>query len=101
MPQLQDSNGFVIPGAFPVGTIQSKAYDASAAIDNAVGADTKLVEITVTTAAYVAIGTTPTATSANQLVPALMPVVLPIKPGDKVAAIKLASAGSLIVREIS
>ncbi len=101
MPQLQDSNGFVIPGAFPVGTIQNVAYDASAAIANPVSADTRLVEIIVTTAAYVTTAAAPTATTSHQLVPALLPTVIPIKPGDKVAAVKLASAGILIVREIT
>jgi len=101
MPQLKDSNGEVIPGQFPVGVLQSVSYDSSTPSTNAVTAGTRLVQIITTTAAYVATGAAPTATSANLLVPALTPTVIPVADGDKVAALKLASAGVMVVREIS
>lgn len=103
MPQLKDQNGNVMSGVYPMGTCQKVAFDASAAIGVAVGVDTHFVRIVVTNAAYVLTGAAPTALNDGTciLIPASTPVVIPIAPGHKVAAIKHTTAGDLTVMEIA
>jgi hypothetical protein len=82
------------------GTTQAVSYDSSTQTTNAVGSTTTVVQVTCTTAAFVAIGTDPTASTTNgAYVPAATPVKFAINPGDKVAALKVASAGTMYVTE--
>ncbi len=84
---------------FP-GTTQAVTYDGSTQTTNAVGTTTTVIQVTCTTAAFVAVGTNPTASPTNgAYVPANTPVKFGINPGDKVAAIKVASGGTMYVTE--
>lgn len=83
-------------------TNQVKAYtSSSAAIDNAVGSQTRYVRIYCTTAAHVAIGASPTATTSSMPVAAGVAEIFKINPGEKVAAIQSASGGNLHVTELT
>jgi hypothetical protein len=85
-----------------LGAHQAKAYTTSAEIDNAVGAGTNKVRVVVTSAAYIKIGKTPlTATTADVYMPADSPEYFTIRPGEKVAAVQVASGGNLHVTEVS
>ena len=84
-----------------LGTTQVKAYTTSAAIDNAVGAQTRMVRVVVTSAAHIAIGTSPTATTSDPYMPANVPEVFLINPGEKVAAVQVSSGGNLHVTELA
>jgi hypothetical protein len=89
-------------GVGRLGTHQSVAYTGTAGtITNAVGAQTYKVRVVCTTAAYVLIGNSPTATSAAVYVPADTPEYFTITPGQKVSAIQVSSGGTLHVTEIT
>lgn len=92
------SNG----GPWRLSTHQSVAYTGTAGtISNAVGAQTRIVRVVVTTAAYVTIGGSPTATSSDVYMPANVPDYFKINPGEKVSAIQVSSGGSLHVTEMT
>lgn len=87
---------------FRLGTHQSKAYTGTAGtIDNAIGAGTWAIRVVVTTAAYVQVGSSPTATSADVYLPADRPEIFICNPGEKVSAIQVASGGTLHVTELT
>lgn len=89
-------------GTGRLSTHQSVAYTGTAGtITNAVGAQTYKVRVVVTTAAYVAIGNSPTATAASVYCPADTPEYFTITPGMKVSAIQLSAGGTLHVTEIT
>jgi hypothetical protein len=82
-------------------THQSVAYTGTAGtITNAVGAHTNRVRVVVTTAAYIKIGNTPTATTSDPYIPADAPEYFSITPGMKVSAVQVSSGGTLHVTEI-
>lgn len=82
--------------AFPPGTTQTVAYTNTAGVTtNAVGST--FVRIVCTTAAFVAFGSSPTATTADMYVPANCPEWFPIDPGYKVSIIRLTDSGSAYV----
>jgi hypothetical protein len=88
-------------GVGRLGTHQSVAYTGTAGtITNAVGTGTLKVRVVVTTAAYVLIGNSPTATSAAVYMPADSPEYFTVSPGQKVSAIQVSSGGILHVTEI-
>jgi hypothetical protein len=83
-------------------THQSVAYTGTAGtISSAVGAQTYCVRIVVTTAAYVKIGDSPTATSSDMYVAPSREEYFTCSPGQKVSAIQVASGGSLHVTEMT
>ncbi len=91
-----------IGGPYKPGTSQVKAYTGTAGvIDNAIGAGTNVVRVFCTTAAYIAFGTAPTATTSDIPVPANTPEYFLISPGHKVSAVQSASGGNLHVTEMS
>ena len=80
---------------------QSVAYAGTAGtIANAVGAQTYKVRVLVTTAAYIKIDNSPTATTADAYLPAGIPEYFTITPGQKVSAVQVASGGNLYVTEV-
>lgn len=82
--------------AFAPGTTQTVAYtNVAAATTNAVGST--FVRIVCTTAAFVAFGTNPTATTADLFVPANYPEWFPIDPSHKVSIVRLTDSGSAYV----
>lgn len=85
-----------------LGTHQSAAYTAAAGtITNAVGNGTFRVRVVVTTAAFIKIDNSPTATTSDVYMPADKPEVFTITPGQKVSAIRSAADGTLHVTELS
>lgn len=82
-------------------TTQNVAYTASAGtISNAVGAQTYKVRVVATTAAFITIGNSPTATTSDTYMPAGIPEYFTITPGQKVSAIRASADGTLYVTEI-
>ena len=85
-----------------LGTHHSVAYTGTAGtISNAVGDNVRAVRVMVTTAAFIKIGSSPTATTSD--VPMLTPNVAEvflINGGEKVSAIQSAAGGNLHVTEL-
>lgn len=83
-------------------TTQTVAYTGTAgAISNAVGANIHRVRITVTTDAFVAFGSAPTATTSDMYVSAGYDHLFTIKPGQKVSAVQVSTGGNLYVTEMT
>ena len=82
-------------------THQSIAYTSAAGtISSAVGAHTFGVRVVATTAAYIKISQSPTATTSDVYLPADKPENFVITPGEKVSAVRVTSSGTLHVTEI-
>lgn len=89
-------------GTGRLGTHQSVAFTGTAGtITTAITSGTQKVRVIVTTAAYVKIGNTPTATSSDVYLAADAPEYFTITEGQKVSAIQVSSGGTLHVTEIS
>ncbi len=83
------------------GTHQSKAYTGTAGtIDTAISTGVTRVRIAVTSAAYVKVGKSVTATSADVYMPADAVEYVIIAPGEVVSAIQVSSGGTLHVTEV-
>lgn len=83
-------------------TSQNVAYTVTAGtITNAISAHIFLVRVVTTTAAHIAIGVSPTATTSDMYMPAGISEYFRINPGEKVSAIQSAAAGTLHVTEIT
>ena len=90
------SNG----GPWRLSTHQSVGYTGTAGtITNAVGGQTRIVRVVMTTAGYVAIGST--ATTSSAYMPADIPDYFKINPGERVSAIQLSSGGTLHITELT
>jgi hypothetical protein len=84
------------------GTHQKKAYTGTAGtIDNAISSGVSIVRIVCTSAAYVAFGTAPTATTNDIYVPANTPEYFAVPDNGtwKVSAIQDSAGGTLHVTE--
>jgi hypothetical protein len=86
-------------GTAYLGTSQVKAYTTTAAIDNPIGSGVNKVRVVVTSAAYIKIGQSPTATNSDVYMPADSPEYFTIRPGEKVAAVQVSAGGNLHVTE--
>ena len=73
----------------------------SAATAAAMSADATVVRLASTTDCYVAVGTTPTATTSDVVILAGFPEYFLIEPSDKVAALQVTAGGTLSVTECS
>lgn len=83
------------------GTHQSVAYTGTAGtISTAITQAVKKARIVVTSAAYVKIGVSPTATNSDVYMAADSPEYVSIMPGEKVSAIQVSAGGTLHVTEI-
>jgi hypothetical protein len=83
-------------------THQSVAYTGTAGvIANAVGSQTNVVRILVTSAAHVAFGAAPSATTSDMLMAANVPETFVITPGQKVSAVQASAGGTLHVTEMT
>ncbi|SCB51661.1 hypothetical protein GA0061099_10214 [Bradyrhizobium yuanmingense] len=88
-------------GTGRLSTHQSKAYTGTAGtIDNAIGSSVYKVRVVVTSAAYVKVGDSPTATSSDVYMAADAPEYFSCTPGQKVSAIQVSAGGTLHVTEI-
>ena len=85
----------------PITTQTVAVGTASAAITNPVGAQIRRVRLISTTACHVAIGSAPTATATDMYLAAGREEYFSIHPGEKVAVIQDAAAGTLYVTEMS
>jgi hypothetical protein len=91
-------------GAYIPGVVQNIAIGAtSVATSNAVGTGTTIVRVSVNADAYLAIGASPTATSANMLLPAGATEFLAVTGGvTKFAVIQVgSSAGFASITELA
>ena len=83
------------------GTHQSVAYTGTAGtITNGISAGVNKIRVIVTSAAYVLVGDTPTATTAAVYMAADSPEYVSVTPGQKVSAIQVSGGGTLHVTEI-
>lgn len=73
----------------------------SAAITNAWGANTRLIRIATTADAHYTIGSAPTATTSDPLLPAGVVEYLIVPPSLKLAAIQVTAAATFTVTEVS
>lgn len=81
------------------GTHQKVAYTGTAGtIANAVKAS--IVRVVCTSAAYIATGTAPTATTSDVYVAADQPEYFRVLPGEKVSAVQVSAGGTLHVTEM-
>jgi hypothetical protein len=88
-------------GTGRLGTHQSVAYTGTAGtITNAVGSGVMKVRVVTTSAAYIKIGVSPTATSAGVYMPADSPEYFTVSAGEKVSAIQASAGGTLHVTEL-
>jgi len=62
--------------------------------------NTSFIRVLCTTAAFVRIGPTPTAVAGDYPMAANVPETLPVRAGDQVSAIQVASGGTLYVAEL-
>ncbi|MGB1538306.1 MAG: hypothetical protein ACPHAN_11380 [Pseudomonadales bacterium] len=86
----------------PNGVNQVVAFDASAATSTAVSDGCFMVEVVCSQNAYIAIAATPTATASNGMyIQKDWPYFIKVNPGEKVAAIKVATAGNMYVSELT
>jgi hypothetical protein len=70
-------------------------------IGAAVGSVTSVCIVTLSSAGYIEVGASPTATnSTSRYLPANVPTIIPITAGHKIAAIQDASGGNLHVCEV-
>lgn len=85
------------------GLTQSAAYTSNhGVISTAFAAGTRTVRVVVTSAAHIAIGASPTATTTTDMyIPANVPEHIHVNPGEKVSAVMNASSGVVYVTEVS
>lgn len=89
-------------GPWKPGATQTKSYtDTAGVIDNAIAVGTTVIRVWLSTAGYIAIGASPTATTSGIPMPANTPEYFVVPPGSKVSAIQSASGGNLHVTECS
>lgn len=88
-------------GVGKLGTHQSVAYTGTAGtVTNVIGAQIYKVRVVVTSAAYIKIDNSPTATTSDPYMAADSPEYFSITPGQKVSAIQVSAGGTLHVTEI-
>jgi len=84
------------------GTHQKVAFTATAGtITNGVSTYITTIRVVVTAAAYVKIGSAPTATTSDMYMPANLPEYFTVSPGQKVSAVQASAGGDLHVTEMS
>jgi hypothetical protein len=83
-----------------MGTHQSVAYTGTAGtIANVIATGVQKVRVVVTTAAYVKIGSSPTAATTDVYMAADSPEYFTINSGEKVSAVQVSAGGTLHVTE--
>jgi hypothetical protein len=84
------------------GVTQTKAYTGTAGtIDDPISDGITVIRVWLTTAGYIAIGSSPTATTSDIPMPANTPEYFVVPPGSKVSAIQASSGGNLYVTEMT
>lgn len=94
--------GLQYVGTGRLGTHQSASYTGTAGtITNVIGTQVRQVRVVVTSAAFVKVDNTPTATTADVYMAADSPEYFTCSPGQKVSAIQVSAGGTLHVTEIT
>lgn len=89
-------------GTGRLGTHQNVAYTGTAGtISTSITTGTNKVRVLTTTDAFITIGNSPTATTADVYMPALSAEYFTITPGQKVSAVQVSANGTLHVTEVS
>jgi hypothetical protein len=83
----------------PQNNPQSVTVGAASTASVAFGASTNYIRVVATVDTYVAIGATPVATAASIYLVAKVPEFFGVSPGQKIAALEVASGGILSVVE--
>jgi hypothetical protein len=73
----------------------------SAANSTAFATGTNTIRVVATTSCHLAFGASPTATTSSTRLPANVPEYIVVAPGQKVAAIRTTTSGTLHVTEVS
>lgn len=77
-----------------LGTTQTISYDSSVSASNAFGSQTYQIRVVSNSACHIKIGDgSQTATTSDPFLPAEFPEYFTVTPGQKIAAIKAATAG--------
>lgn len=97
---MSSRNDALVPYPVKGGTQTASFLISSVAITTAIGAHITRVSLYATQDCFVRFDVAPTATSADFFLPASTRVMLAIRPGEKVAAIRLAVDGILYVSEL-
>jgi hypothetical protein len=88
--------------SYRLGTHQSVAFTGTAGtIANAFAAGTTAVRVIATSACYLLIDNSPTATTASVYLAADVPEVFLVTPGQKASAVQVSAGGTLHVTELS
>ena len=86
----------------PNGVNEVVAFNASAATATAVSDSCFMVEIVASENCYISIESAPTATAVNGMyIVKDWPYFVKVTPGEKIAAIKVTTAGNLYVSELT
>ena len=89
-------------GAGRIGTHQKVAYTGTAGtVANVFTTGVQKVRVCASSACYIAIGVSPTATVNSIYLPANTVEYFTVGPGEKISAIQLSAGGDLHVTEIS
>ena len=83
-----------------LGASQNVAVSTTSAASTAFGPQTYQVLVVATAACNIALGNSPTATTSGTLLPANVPLVLSVHPGEQIAAVT-ASTANLNITELS
>lgn len=98
--QARDAANWPFP-AFRFGPTHVKAYsDTSAAIDDPISDRCTLVLVWAETDCHIAVGLNPTATTGHKPVTARVDTPVVVRPGEKIAAIRMEDSGTLYVTEL-
>lgn len=90
-----------VGGPFGHGTSQDVTTSGTSAQSAAVGSTTKVCLICATAACRYRTGTSPTAVATDAYLPANEPRLIPVTPGDKIAAIQESAGGKLNIVELT
>ncbi len=84
------------------GTTQTVAFTStSTAQTTAFVAGVNTVRVVASTQCHLAFGASPTATTSSPKLPANLPEYIVVTPGQKIAAIRTTTSGTLYVTEVS
>lgn len=84
-----------------IGTNQTLTSSGVAATTSAISTDYRIVRIATTAAIYLKIGSNPTATSSDMMLPAGAVEKFAITPGHKVSVLQVSAGGTVTVTPVS
>ncbi len=99
MNPVADKVGFDVQ-AMRVWSAQNVTTSGTSARSTALDGDTRVVRLVATTATWLAFGSNPTATTSGTYLPAESVEYFTVAGSSKIAALQVASAGSLNISEM-